>query len=131
MASIRRELVVGAPVGAVWDAFRDVGNVHTRLAPGFVTHCALDGEARTVTFASGLTAKELIVDLDDAARRLAYAARSERLAHHHATFHVLEEGPGRTRIVWVADVLPHDAAKAIGGMMEAGCRAMKAALERE
>jgi uncharacterized protein YndB with AHSA1/START domain len=129
MASIRRELVVAAPVGKVWDAFRDVGSVHTRLAPGFVTHCALDGEARTVTFANGLTAKELIVDLDDAARRLAYSARSDRLAHHHATFQVLEEGPGRTRIVWIADVLPHEAAKAVGGMMEQGCRAMQGALE--
>lgn len=32
MASIRREMVVEARSGDVWDAIRDVGAVHTRLA---------------------------------------------------------------------------------------------------
>jgi len=129
MAHIRKELTVAAPVGKVWDAFRDLGNVHTRLAPGFVVGCTLEGEARVVTFANGLVAKELIVDLDDAARRLAYSARSERLAHHNASFEVLEAGPNATRILWRADVLPHEAAKVVGPMMDEGCRAMKRALE--
>ena len=37
MASIRREIVIEARPADVWDAIRDVGAVHTRLAPGFVT----------------------------------------------------------------------------------------------
>lgn len=130
MASIRKEIVVDAPVARVWEAFRDLGEVHRRLAPGFVTGCRMEGpEARVVTFANGLVATELIVALDDAARRLAYSARSERLAHHHASFQVAEEAPGRTRIVWTADVLPHAAATTVGAMMEEGCRAMRQALE--
>lgn len=129
MASIRREIVVEAPVARVWEAFRDVGAVH-RLAPGFVSSCRLDGnEARIVTFSNGFVARELIVDLDDAARRLAYSARSERLAHHHASFELVEEGPRRTRIVWTADVLPHAAAVGVGMMMDEGCKAMQRALE--
>jgi hypothetical protein len=124
MASIRKELVVGAPVGRVWDAFRDVGAVHLRLARGFVTDCRMEGPDRIVTFANGLVARELIVDLDDVARRLAYSARSERLAHHHAVFQVLDWDGGRTKIVWTADVLPHEAAAVVGAMMEEGCRAM-------
>jgi hypothetical protein len=113
----------------VWDAFRDVGAVHRRLAPGFVTDCRMEGADRVVTFANGLVAKELIVDRDDLARRLAYSARSDRLAHHHATFQVLEDGAARTRIVWIADVLPHEAGAVVGAMMEEGCKAMKRALE--
>jgi hypothetical protein len=132
MASLRREFAVDAPATTVWDALRDVGAVHTRLAPGFVTDCRRDGEARIVTFANGLVARELIVDLDDAAMRLAYSARSERLAHHHASFQVFDETgdfrPARCRVVWIADLLPHAAAGPIGAMMDAGVAAMRKAL---
>lgn len=128
MASIRKEFPVAADAARVWDAFRDVGNVHRRLAPGFVTDCRLEGEVRLVTFANGFVARELIVDVDEAARRLAYSARSERLEHHHASFQVLEDGPGRCRIVWVADVLPHAAAATVGAMMEQGAAVMSKTL---
>lgn len=130
MAHIRKELLVEAPAAAVWEAFRDVGAVHTRLAPGFVIGCRLeeDAQARVVTFANGFVATELIVDVDDAARRLAYSA-SERLAHHSASFQLHEEGADRTRIVWLADVLPHGAAQTVAAMMEEGCKAMRRALE--
>jgi len=39
----------------------------TRLAKGFVVDTRLDGEARIVTFANGIVARELIVDIDEAA----------------------------------------------------------------
>lgn len=131
MASLRREFMVDAPAARVWEVFRDVGAVHT-LAPGFVTDCRREGDDRIVTFANGLVARELIVDVDDAAMRLAYSARSERLAHHHASFQIFEEmredGPARCRVLWIADLLPHAAAGPIGAMMDAGVAAMRKAL---
>jgi hypothetical protein len=60
MASIRREMVVEARSGDIWDAIRDVGAVHTRLAPGFVVDTRLEEGARVVTFGNGLVARELI-----------------------------------------------------------------------
>ncbi|HEY5831235.1 MAG TPA: SRPBCC family protein, partial [Hyphomicrobiaceae bacterium] len=36
MASIRKEIMIEARAGDVWDAIRDVGAIHQRLAPGFV-----------------------------------------------------------------------------------------------
>ena len=129
MASIRKEFSLPVPPEEVWAAVADVGAVHTRLAPGFVADCRMDGPDRVVRFANGLAAKELIVDIDDAQRRLAYSARSERVVHHHATLQVLAEGPG-TRVVWTADVLPHEAAARLVGMMDAGVAAMRNALEK-
>jgi hypothetical protein len=73
MASIRREVSVAAGPAVVWDAIRDVGAVHERLAPGFVVDTKLEEGARLVTFGNGVVARELIVDVDDEARRLAWA----------------------------------------------------------
>jgi carbon monoxide dehydrogenase subunit G len=130
MASIRKEIPLAARAEEVWAVLRDVGAVHRRLAPGFVTDTRLDGEARIVTFANGMVARELLVDIDDTARRVAYAVVGGRLTHHHATMQVIAEGDGRCRLVWVADLLPHDMAGAIGAMMEEGSAVMKQTLER-
>jgi len=129
MASIRKEFTVNADAAGVWDALRDVGSLHTRLARGFVADCRLEGGERVVTFANGFVARELIVDVDDKARRLAYSAKSERLHYHHASFKATEDGPGRCRVEWIADVLPEAAAATIAAMMEQGVAAMRKTLE--
>lgn len=79
MASIHKEALLDASADGVWDAVRDFGAVHTRLARGFVTDCTMDDDARIVTFANGTTARELLVDCDDAKRRLVYAIVGERI----------------------------------------------------
>ena len=124
MASIRKEILLDAAAADVWDVIRDVGAVHTRFAPGFVTATALEEGARVVTFANGFSVRELIVDIDDGARRLAYAAVGGSLTHHHASFQVFEEG-SVTRLVWIADLLPNEMAPVIGGMMEQGAAAIE------
>jgi hypothetical protein len=43
MASVHKELLIEAPAGDVWNAVRDVGAVHTRLARQFVVDTRLDG----------------------------------------------------------------------------------------
>ena len=111
-----------------WDVVRDVGAVHTRFAPGFVTDTVLGDGDRMVTFANGMVVREVIVDVDDKARRLAYSARSERLSHHNVSFQVLPEGCG-SRLVWIADVLPPEAAEMVAGMMETGIQVTKRTLD--
>lgn len=130
MASIRREILVDTPAAALWDAMRDVGALHTRLAPGFIADCAMDGDdARQIRFANGLTAREVIVDIDDPARRIAWSAAGGRLTHHNASTQIFDEGSTRCRVVWIADLLPHALAPAVAGMIEAGLRVMKAHAE--
>jgi carbon monoxide dehydrogenase subunit G len=129
MASIHKQAFIASPPEAVWDVVRDVGAVHTRFAPGFVTDTEMEGADRWVTFANGLKVREVIVDVDEPRRRLAYSVRSEGLAHHNASFQVLPE-PGGARLVWIADVLPEAAAASLEPMMEQGIAAAKAALDR-
>jgi hypothetical protein len=129
MASIRKQVSINVPARLLWDAVRDVGALHTRLVPGFVTDCRLEEGARVVTFANGVVARELIVDLDDDARRLVWSAVGGRLTHHNASAQVFEEGEGACRLVWIADLLPHAMAPAIAAMIEQGLQAMKTALE--
>jgi len=131
MASIRKEILIHHRADLVWDAVRDVGAVHTRVAPGFLTGCRMEDAplARVVTFANGMEARELIVDVDDSARRLVWAVVGGRLTHHNASMQVIAEGAGRTRVVWVADLLPNELAPVIAGMIDQGLAAMKATLE--
>src|SRR6185503_8225314 len=98
MAAVLKEVLIRSPVARVWDAMRDVANVHKRVAPGFLTDCKMDGPDRIVTFFNGMVAKELIVDIDDKAMRLVWSAKSERLEHHNASIQVFEDGPGRCRV---------------------------------
>ena len=130
MASIRREVCIDTPAERVWDAVRDVGALHTRLVAGFVIDCRIDGEARIVTFANGMVVRELIVDVNDADRRMVWAAVGGRLTHHNASVQVFVEAVGRSRVVWVADLLPSELAPAIAAMIEQGMVAMKKTLER-
>lgn len=130
MASIHREIVVESRPADVWDAVRDVGAVHERLAPGFVVATRLEDGARVVTFANGVVARELIVDVDDGARRLAWSVVGGRMSHHNASLQVFPESEGRSRLVWIADLLPNEVAPVITGMIEEGMRVMKTTLGR-
>jgi hypothetical protein len=130
MASIHKEIIIDAAPDHVWDALRDFGALHTRLVPGFVTDTKLDGDARIVTFANGTVAREVLVDCDDARRRLVYAIVSERIRQHSASAQVFAEPDGRTRFVWIADVLPNEIASYMDAQMDLGTQAMQKALGR-
>ena len=129
MASIRKEIATVASVDAVWSALRDIGALHTRLVPGFVVDTRLEPGARIVTFGNGMVVRELIVDIDNQAKRVVWSATGELLAHHNASAQVVADGNGRTIVVWIADLLPNEAASSIEAMMEQGMNAMKTTLD--
>jgi hypothetical protein len=130
MASIRKEVLINARPETVWAALRDVGALHTRLVPGFVVDTKLEDGARVVTFGNGMVARELIVDVDDAARRLVWSVVGTAMTHHNGVAQVFAEGPEACRFVWVADLLPHEAAPGVAEMMERGIAVVKETLER-
>ena len=129
MATVRKQVVTQAPPGQVWDAIRDVGALHTRLVPGFVTATQLEPGARIVTFANGVTVREPIVTLDEPARRLVWSVQGLPTTHYNASVEVIDEADA-TRVVWIADFLPDELAGKIDAAMEAGAQAMQAALDK-
>lgn len=130
MASIYKDIPIDARAEDVWAAVADFGAVH-KLAPGFVTDARLDGDARIVTFHNGTVARELLVDCDDARRRLVYAIIGERVKHYSASVQVIADGEARTRMIWIVDVLPNEIATYISGQMDQGILAMQKTLTCE
>ena len=130
MASIRNEIALRDSSERVWDAVRDFGAVHQRVAPGFLTDGKLEGnDVRVVTFANGAVARETLVSSDDMSRRLVYAIMDQRFKHYSASVQVLAEGDG-SRVVWIIDLLPDDLAGYVTQMAQQGAAAMKTALEK-
>ena len=130
MASIRREISTRARADDVWAALRDVGALHTRLVPGFVTDTRLEGGARVVTFHNGMVVRELIVTVDDGERRVVWSAVGGSLTHHNGSAQAIPDANGTTKVVWIADFLPDAATGAIAAMIDQGMAAMQGALDR-
>jgi Polyketide cyclase / dehydrase and lipid transport len=129
MASVRKEIVIHASPDDVWAALRDWGAVHERLVPGFVMDTRLDGPDRIVTFFNGAVVRELLVDLDDEARRLVWSVADGPYSHHNASAQVFAADDGGTRFVWIADLLPNDLAPHIDMLMQRGTAVIKTTLE--
>jgi hypothetical protein len=129
MATIRKDLLLDVPAEHVWNAVRDVGAVHERLGPGFLLDARMDGDARVVTFASGMVVREPIVDVDDAARRLVYAAVGGMSTHYNASMQVFPDGDRRCHLVWIIALLPHALAPTVGALAEQATHVMKKTLE--
>jgi carbon monoxide dehydrogenase subunit G len=132
MASIHTEIVIDSSPEQVWAAISDVGAVHRRLLPGRVVDTRMEGDIRILVFPGGREISELIVDVDDTTRRLAYSViDGARLAgtHHHASFQVFPEGPDRSRLVWITDLLPDAHAPEARARVERGAQEMKQTLE--
>jgi carbon monoxide dehydrogenase subunit G len=129
MASIRKEIVTQAGPDDVWDALRDIGALHTRLVPGFVTDTRLEPGARVVTFGNGVVVRELIVTVDDDNRRIVWSVHGGSMTHHNASAQVFSDAEGMTKVVWIADLLPDEAAGAVSAMMEQGMAVMKRTLD--
>lgn len=131
MASIRHEIEIDASPQHVWDVVRDIGAVHERLLPGRVVGTRIEGVHRFLTFPDGHVIRELIIAIDEQARRLAYSVVDggrPPLDYHHASFEVRGAGD-RARLLWITDVLPDSAAAEIHIRTGIGITEMKQAIE--
>ncbi len=132
MATIRKDIQVGAAPSAAWDALRDYGAVHERVAPGFVTASRLEGDDRVITFVNGAVARERLVTADDDRCRLVYSVVDGPLnaTHHQASVEVIDPSDGShgSLLVWTTDVLPDELAPVIDQLMTVGAAAMVRAL---
>ena len=130
MASVVKEIFINASSEQAWDALRDVGGLHTRLVPGFVVDTRMEPGARIVTFGNGMVVREPIVAIDEERRRVVWSVVAEGFTHYNGSAQVFAEPGGKSKILWTADFLPHEAEKIVGPMMEEGSKTMKATLDR-
>jgi hypothetical protein len=132
MASIAVEVLTRASPSTVWDAIRDIGALHSRLVPGFVTATTLVPGGRRVTFANGATVEEPIVGCNEQTRRLCWTAQGSSLglSHYNAAAQVFPRAAGGTLIIWSVDLLPDAAAPTVLAMMQQGAAAMTRALDQ-
>jgi hypothetical protein len=131
MATVRAEITVDAAIDGVWDAVRDFGGLHERVAPGFVTDCVLDGEDRVVTLFNGMVLRERLISLSDADHRLAWTIVDGPWTHHSGSVELHAEDAGRTRFVWTTDMLPHDTEEPTRQMVEQGMRVIQTTLDAQ
>jgi hypothetical protein len=126
MATLRQDIELDTDPDAAWDALRDFGALHERLVTGLVTACESDGHQRVITFANGVTVRELLIGADDAHRRLTYAI-VDGFTHYQGTAQVIPEKQG-CRFVWHVDLLPDERAGDVALLMEQGASAIRRTL---
>ena len=68
--------------------------------------------------------------LVDASPEHVWAAVGGQFTHHNASVQVFAEGADRSRLVWIADLLPHDIKAIVSGLIEQALTVMKQTLER-
>jgi hypothetical protein len=66
------------------------------------------GTSGVVTFFTGAVARELLVGVDEDARRIACTVveSPSQFRHHNASAQVVAEGDGRSRFIWITNLLP-------------------------
>jgi len=129
MATLNKQIALDTGAANAWSAIRDFGQVHTRVAPGFLTKLEMDKGDRVLTFFNGLEARERLVTVDDEQSRLVYSVVEGRPTHYNAAVQVFPEGDGRSRVIWTIDILPNELGPTVGGMMEHALPIMKKTLE--
>jgi hypothetical protein len=58
-----------------------------------------------------------------------WSATGGRLTHHNASAQVFADGAGKSRFVWIADLLPNELAPVIASMIEQGIATVKRTLD--
>jgi carbon monoxide dehydrogenase subunit G len=127
VATIRKEVEIRSSPQRVWEALRDVGALQ-RLAEGFVVDATMEGNARVVTFGTGMVVREDIVSVDNAARRVVWAIVGQQFHHYNGAAQVFDHDGG-ARFVWTTDLLPDGLAGNVEAMMDAGIGAIKKTIE--
>ncbi len=132
MATIIKEATINAPAQDCWEALRDFGALHERLARSFVTETNMvDENEREVTFFNGAVARERLVGLRDDHMRLAYAVVESALGslQHSVSAQIITIDECHCRFVCITDVLPERVGPTVELMMDEGLKAISSTLE--
>jgi hypothetical protein len=109
-----------------------VGSVHTRLVPGYAAGVRLEGNQRILTMSNGNTVREIILDINESAYRMAYTVIDTvvPLDFHHASFQVFPAGEAACKLVWITDFLPDHLEPHVLARVTRGAQVMKVTIEK-
>ncbi|GIH04019.1 hypothetical protein Rhe02_20860 [Rhizocola hellebori] len=128
-----RDIDINAPAARVWELISDFHTAPIRMAPGFVVDSTPGGpNLRTVTFANGFVARELLISSDEAMRRTVFSIVGGTVTpqHDNASMQVFDNETGGSHFVWVHDVLPDELAPQFAAAMEHGLTVLKHTAEQ-
>lgn len=133
MTTVSRTIEIAASPEHCWDALKDFGAIHQRLAAGFIISTNLiANDVREITFATGVVLKERLVGIDDNEMRFAYTVIEDPvgITHHNGSVQIIHGAdPTRCNMVWITDVLPDELGEIVGALMDAALAAIKQTLE--
>jgi len=133
MATAMRDIDIDAPAARVWELISDFHTAPMRMAPGFAVDSTPDGpDVRTVTFADGVVARELLISSDEAMRRTVFSIIGGTVTpqHDNASMQVFDNETGGSHFVWIHDVLPDNLAPKFAVAMEHGLAVLKRTAEQ-
>ena len=128
MATIRLEIGIVRSKEFVWNVVRDVGAIHKRLVPGFVLDC----KSKATGEQSPSEMDWLYVNSSSASTTKP-AGTHGRLAEGRLPTTMprcrYSQKAIQSRVVWIADLMPNEAADAISEMIGQALKTMKETLE--
>ncbi|MEU7145918.1 SRPBCC family protein [Nocardia sp. NPDC046473] len=113
MATVQMDIDIDADADVVWKVVGDFATAPERITPGWVSACVADADVRVVTLQNGIIVRERLVAIDEERRRIVYSIIGDTVqpAHSNASMQICATGPGRSRLVWIHDVLPDELAE--------------------
>jgi Polyketide cyclase / dehydrase and lipid transport len=127
MGTVRRQLRIARPADDVWALVGDPTTIH-QWFPGIVD-AKVDGSARIITTASGISMPEKIITNDSIQRRFQYRLTAGIVRNHLATIDVFDLGDGTSLVAYATDCEPDAMALMIGGATGNALAALKRLLE--
>lgn len=126
MATITKTTYLSTGSDKVWEVVRDPSRANELIT--FLGEVTVDGDTRVCALGDDVL-EELIVGIDDEARRFVYSIRRSPFGfvHHQASMQAVPEGEG-TRFVWLVDFLPAEVAPDVDEALTAAVASIEAVL---
>jgi hypothetical protein len=120
VATIHKSAKLTAPADKVWRVIEQHQRSEVHIFPSIAESVRQEGEYRVATMPGGTEIWERIVSCDAELMRASYIVPEVPGAElTHLSMQVFDDGDGSSTIVWLIDVLPHDAAEARAGLFDA------------
>jgi hypothetical protein len=130
MASVRRHAFIERDADDVWGMLCDPAQLPTWFRT--VESARVVDDLRHLTLKRGGEVTERLLTVDDELRRFRYGVESGLPVESHlGTVDVIAVGPGRSLVVYAADVEPHGAASGFDRSIEGALVCLKELLESE